>query len=80
MAILYDIHDILMEIQGTALTTALREHPDFARPYDIPFDTTKNPDFRQMLVETRRHARGISFVIIPPCSRALIFLYKCTAL
>lgn len=58
VAIIYDYNDVLMEIQGKALTQALRDDDDFARPYDISFDTTKNPDFKSFLLEASLHARS----------------------
>ncbi|ELT91112.1 hypothetical protein CAPTEDRAFT_175370 [Capitella teleta] len=62
VAIVYDYHDALMAVQGEALTSALREDSEFARPYSISFDTTKNPDLRSFLLEVVPHARVIFFL------------------
>ena len=61
VAILFDNADPLMRVQGNAIRTALREDPRYPRPYDIEFSTNKNPNFRSMLQEASRHARGLFF-------------------
>ena len=58
MVIVYDTHDVLMRIQGTALKKAFVADPAFPRPYDIEFDTTKYPDYSGILDEARQQARG----------------------
>ena len=58
VAILYDIHDVLMRVQGSALTNSLRREEQLPRPYDVSFDTTKHPDFDELLTEASQHARS----------------------
>ena len=58
MTIVYDTWDVLMRIQATALKKALLTDPYYPRPYDIEFDTTKNPDYFEILTEASNHARG----------------------
>lgn len=58
IAIIYDTYDVLMRIQGTALKKSLVADAAYPRPYDITFDTRKNPNYAAMLNEAGRHARG----------------------
>ena len=57
-AIIYDEYDVLMRVQGSALIRSLVEEASLPRPYNIVFDTTKNPDFSSFLDEASKHARG----------------------
>lgn len=47
-----------MEVQGIALSKALREDGRYQRPYILDFDTTKSPDFEYMLKSASEHSRG----------------------
>ena len=57
--IVYDTAGVLTRIQGESLASALRDHPDYPRPYVISFNATLNPDYNEMLTEARRYARGM---------------------
>lgn len=78
VAIVYDYHDALMAVQGEALTSALREDSEFARPYSISFDTTKNPDLRSFLLEVVPHARGGFRLASPQCAHSSQLQYCLT--
>ena len=61
VAIIFENLNLLNQVQGAALRTALREDPRYPRPYDIEYAANSNPDFKAMLKEAGRHARGETF-------------------
>ena len=58
VAILYDIEDVFFRIQGQALIQALRNDDTYPRPFDLEYDSKKDPPFDDMLEEASKHARG----------------------
>ena len=59
VAIVYDIEDVFFRIQGLALNSALKNDDKYKRPFDIEYDSKKNPDFDDILVEASKHARSM---------------------